>query len=256
MIITNQLIETHSKSELRLISGDTSAPIMKQILQARTEAFSSYIGTEKLDTDSFDEQYDHLYLYNAEEEEVIGAYRLGYGYRSALYSFSQFEPHEKLNGIQSRCLDLGRSFVSKKHQQSFMPLMKLWRGIYKVFLEDDQLEFIIGCASIPGDLPQDFKDDILTMLNINFRYWSDDIAVGKSPMCINSNESFADVKTLENHYKEKGQKLRVPVLLNKYLSQNGKVLGFNLDKDFGNSIDVLMILNKKDILEITKEWLS
>lgn len=134
--------------------------------------------------------------------------------------------------------------------------MKLWRGIYKVFLEDDKLEYIIGFASIPDSLQEDFKSDLLKMLYNQFAFNKDNWVNGVNKVEVNTSDSYSNVKELEASYREKGDKIKVPVLINKYLNQEGKVLGFNLDREFGNSIDVLMVLNKKNILELTKEWLS
>jgi hypothetical protein len=47
---------------------------------------------------------------------------------------------------------------------------------------------------------------------------------------------------------ERGQRA-VPVLLRHYLRLNAHLLGFNLDRDFGDAIDALMIVDLRDIDE-------
>jgi hypothetical protein len=37
--------------------------------------------------------------------------------------------------------------------------------------------------------------------------------------------------------------MKMPVLLKKYLKQNAKIIGFNVDPDFNNALDGLMILD-------------
>lgn len=111
----NTVLETHSKSELRLLKGDKDPVMLNEVLKARTLAFSEFVGTDNLDSDEFDSTYDHLYLYEVDKKEVIGAYRMGYGYKSDLYSMKQFEKNDLLSEIKPKCLDLGRSFVSASY---------------------------------------------------------------------------------------------------------------------------------------------
>ncbi len=47
---------------------------------------------------------------------------------------------------------------------------------------------------------------------------------------------------------ERGQRA-VPVLLRHYLRLNAHLLGFNVDQDFGDAIDALMIVDLRDIDE-------
>ena len=42
---------------------------------------------------------------------------------------------------------------------------------------------------------------------------------------------------------------KVPILLKKYISQNAQIIGFNVDRDFNNSLDGLMILDLKQLPE-------
>ena len=38
----------------------------------------------------------------------------------------------------------------------------------------------------------------------------------------------------------------VPILLRQYLKLGGRVLGFNVDQDFGNSIDCLLLVDQRE----------
>jgi len=63
-----------------------------------------------------------------------------------------------------------------------------------------------------------------------------------------------DLKKLDNYISTlEIQGMRIPVLIKKYLSQNAKVVGFNVDPDFNYSLDGLMIL---DINELPAESLE
>jgi hypothetical protein len=56
-----------------------------------------------------------------------------------------------------------------------------------------------------------------------------------------------NIKTLDLYLNEFQPNLSIPVLLRKYLQVNGKILGFNIDPDFNNCLDGLMIVHVSDI---------
>jgi len=47
--------------------------------------------------------------------------------------------------------------------------------------------------------------------------------------------------------------LRFPILLKKYIKQNARIVGFNVDPKFNNALDGLMLL---DLLELPLETLN
>jgi hypothetical protein len=48
----------------------------------------------------------------------------------------------------------------------------------------------------------------------------------------------------------------IPVLLKRYIKQNAKIIGFNIDPKFNNALDGLMILDLKDAPEETIETMK
>ena len=86
------------------------------------------------DLDEFDEYYIHLFLWNRETKEVVGAYRLGradeipsrFGDRGLYTSTFSYYDTVFLNHINP-ALELGRSFVRPEYQKSFPPLFLLWK---------------------------------------------------------------------------------------------------------------------------------
>ena len=50
--------------------------------------------------------------------------------------------------------------------------------------------------------------------------------------------------------------IEFPVLMKQYIRQNAKFLGFNLDINFNNALDGLMILDLKDVPDRTLELLQ
>jgi hypothetical protein len=67
-----------------------------------------------------------------------------------------------------------------------------------------------------------------------------------------------NIRALDVYLNELQPNFTLPILIKKYLKMNGRVLGFNIDKDFNNCLDALMIARIADIPEemissLTKE---
>ena len=56
-----------------------------------------------------------------------------------------------------------------------------------------------------------------------------------------------DVKDLDKLIEDiEPQQFKVPVLIKKYLKQEAKIIGFNVDPKFSDALDGLIILDMKD----------
>ena len=88
---------------------------------------------ESRDLDHFDQIYDHLFVWNEQSDELIGAYRLGRldALRSgeSPYSATLFHYSPNFFSELGPALELGRSFVRPEYQRSPAGLMMLWKGI-------------------------------------------------------------------------------------------------------------------------------
>jgi len=58
-----------------------------------------------------------------------------------------------------------------------------------------------------------------------------------------------DLKLLDNFIGdiEGAQKLKVPVLVKKYLKLNGKIIAFNIDPHFNDALDGFLVVKVEDI---------
>ena len=70
----------------------------------------------------------------------------------------------------------------------------------------------------------------------------------------NSYETFLagidnNIKTMDFCIEDIQQGFNVPVLIKKYLMMNGKVIGFNVDPDFNNCLDALVLVEVDKIPE-------
>jgi hypothetical protein len=125
-------------------------------------------GTGKsVDLDRFDDHYLHLFIWNAEDSEIVGAYRLGATDRilerqgrQGLYSSTLFDSRMEFFRRLGPALELGRSFVRPEYQRSYSPLLLLWKGIGSFIARHPELvqTFEAGNDHLCVDL--DTPDDV------------------------------------------------------------------------------------------------
>jgi putative hemolysin len=91
---------------------------------------------QSIDVDEFDLYYHQMFIWDEEENRIVGAYRIGkgknileqYGKRG-FYLQSLFRISDEFKPVLMESLELGRSFVIKEYQRKPMPLFLLWKGI-------------------------------------------------------------------------------------------------------------------------------
>lgn len=110
---------------------------------------------EACDTDHFDATYMHLFIFDHQNEEIVGAYRIGQtdilqknSDASALYLSQIFTFNEGFVNQQQPCLEMGRSFIVKAHQNSFHGLLLLWKGIGAYVCKNPRYRTLYGTVSL------------------------------------------------------------------------------------------------------------
>ncbi len=102
------------------------------------------------DIDVFDDYCEHLLVRDAQTKGVIGTYRVLTPAQAlrvgSTYSDTEFDL-VRLRGLRDRMVELGRSCVHPDHRQGGV-IMALW-GALAEFMVRNQLDTMIGCASIP-----------------------------------------------------------------------------------------------------------
>lgn len=102
------------------------------------------------DIDFFDDHCEHLLVRDVGSGQVIGTYRLltpakakalGRGYSDGEFDLSSLE------SLRSRMAEVGRSCVHREHRTGGV-IMALW-GALGQFMQQNKLESMMGCASIP-----------------------------------------------------------------------------------------------------------
>lgn len=212
-----------------------------------------------LDLDAYDAYYLHLFIWNRDTDEVVGAYRLGETDRivasrgvAGLYSHSLFRYSRRLIDRLDPALELGRSFVRQEYQKSFAPLLLLWKGIATFVHRNPRYRRLFGPVSISSDyqpLSQKLLVDFLRIHNSQpalaklvkprspFRARAGK-AVDRARAHLDSVEA-VDELIAELEADGKG----IPVLLRQYLKFGGQILAFNVDDQFNNSLDGLIMVD-------------
>ena len=222
---------------------------------------------EAVDLDSFDDYYLHLFIWNPQKCEVVGAYRLGLSDRilarhgeRGFYTSSLFRYSSRFLYSIDPAIELGRSFIRAEYQRSFSPLMLLWKGIGQFVVRNPQYARLFGPVSISNayhSLSQQLLVDFLSSNSFDWHLgrlvrprnawkpknrlrpiWKKAEVEG-----IRSIEGISElVSVIEEDNKG------MPILLKQYLKLGGRMLGFNIDQKFNDCLDglVLVDLHKTD----------
>jgi putative hemolysin len=211
-----------------------------------------------IDLDHFDDYYIHLILWNREECEIIGAYRLGPTDEilprlgiAGLYTQTCFAYDSSLTEYICPALELGRSFVRPDAQKAYTALPLLWKGIGRFILKNPQYRVLFGAVSISQDYSQEARELITAYLERS--HLRPDLAKlvhPRSPFALAPVEgpearSMAaapcDVDELSKLVEDlEGGRKGVPILLKHYLKLGAEILAFNVDHDFGDCLDALI----------------
>lgn len=229
-------------------------------------------GTNKsIDIDEYDFYYYHLFVWDTDENRLVGAYRIGKGKEiisvygiKGFYINSLFRIRKKFGPVLSESIELGRSFISKEYQKKVIPLFLLWKGIMVFLLKHSEYRYLIGPVSISNDL-SGFSQSLIVEF-IKRYFFNDELAryiIPKKDFVVKPDKvidrkaiidsSEKDINRIERIIIDIEPGYRIPVLLKKYLEINGRIIGFNIDPKFNNCLDGLMILDlfktPKDVIQ-------
>lgn len=226
------------------------------------------------DIDSFDDYYEHLFVWSTSKREIIGAYRLGrvdvirrrYG-TQGLYSATLFDYREPFLTLLGSALELGRSFVRLEHQKSFAALMLLWKGIGEYIGRYPRYARLIGPVSISDSYSSVSKELLVRYLRArNFDHFGAALVKARSPFrpgkALRSLgldiSRVADLDALSSRVADlEADRKGVPVLLRQYLKLGGRLLGFNVDIHFNDAIDCLLVIDLRHTdIRMLRKYLS
>ena len=213
------------------------------------------------DLDEFDPHYLHLFVWNARKRELVGAYRLArtdavckqFG-AGGLYTAALFGYGDPFLDRLGPALELGRSFVRQEYQKSFGPLLLLWKGIGAFVARNPQYKILFGPVSISNQYQAVSRELMVSFLE-KFALLQDWSGLARNRQAFDGRllkgahrpafpATGFDIEDLSAVVSEMEQTpAGVPVLLRQYLRLGGKLLGFNVDPNFANALDGLILVD-------------
>jgi putative hemolysin len=213
----------------------------------------------RADLDRFDHHYTHLLLWSKSNRELVGGYRIGLTTEilpqmgvPGFYTSTLFRFDPRLFDKLGPALELGRSFIRPEYQKQYAPLLTLWKGIGRYLALHPQFAVLFGAVSVSNGYSrwsrelifrffQNSKDhDGLRKLvspRCPFRpRWGSDSHAMKGQL--NDLDHLTDpIADVESDGKS------IPILLKHYAKLGGRMLSFNVDRNFSGVLDGLILVD-------------
>ncbi|VAW63693.1 Putative hemolysin [hydrothermal vent metagenome] len=245
--------------------------ILNEIGRLREVSFRQVAeGTGKAnDLDHYDCNYLHMFIWDREKQQIAGAYRLGLVNQlikkqgiEGLYTRSLFHYDRAFLSSLGNGIEMGRSFIHPDYQRSLNTLLLLWKGIATYISNNPQYTTLFGPVSISSGYSELSRSLMASFLQLHHydnkraemlqaknpyksiknTFWSTSMLSG-----VSSNQLISKLI-----YRMEGDK-GLPVLLRHYLGLNGKLVCFNVDKNFNDALDGMIIV---DLLNVPEKALS
>ena len=217
---------------------------VREAQRLRYEVFAGEMGArlnttlEGHDSDLFDDYCEHLLVRDVATRKVVGTYRVLTPAQArrvgSTYSDTEFDL-VRLRGVRSKMVELGRSCVHPEHRHGGV-IMALW-GALAEFMVRNQLDTMIGCASIPmlhnGVVSGDLAASIWHQLRQNHMAPIEYQVFPRLPLPVDELDQSLTVEP--------------PALIRGYLRLGAKILGAPAwDPDF-NTADLPMMMRIADM---------
>jgi len=265
--------QTSDGKKIYLYEHEWGSTLMKEIGRLRELTFRKVEeGTgAKRDTDAFDRHYKHIILWDEEELEVVGAYRIGesnfineYFGKEGFYAQSLFEFEKAFEPYMTNAIELGRSFVQPRYWGT-RALDYLWQGIGAYLHTNSHIRYMYGPVSLSDVYPKVAKNLIITFYGLYFSskerlvsarngYFMSKLEREEALSFFKGNDYKEDFTVLKEQLSL--MDLSVPTLYKQYteLCDEGGIffLDFNIDKEFGNCVDSFILVDITKIKEAKK----
>ena len=269
-----KLITERGKFQVYMAKAADIPLILQEIGRLRELTFRAVgEGTGKdIDLDEFDNYYYNLFIWDTEAERIVGGYRVGLGDEiiknhglNGFYINSLFDVDQQATSTLSQSIELGRSYIIEDYQKGFLPLFLLWRGILLFLLQNTQYRYLIGPVSISKYYSDVSKSMIVDFVKTHF--YNNEIAQYFKPKTpfqvqldnIDMNQIAGPrLKDLEKFKATiEPAHIKIPILLKQYTKLNARFISFNLDPNFSDALDGLMLLDltllPPEMLELLQE---
>jgi hypothetical protein len=261
--------ETSDGKKIYLADFEKNTPLLKEIGRLREISFRKVgEGSGMIrDLDEFDLYYRHIILWDEDNMEIVGSYRLGQGREiyemlggEGFYTNTLFNYTSEFENILPYSIELGRSFVQPKYWGT-KALDYLWHGIGAYLSKYPWVRYMFGPVSISGTYPPAAQNAIVYVYSKHFDAKTCG-ARSKNEYLLSEQDKAEmveifvgetyeeDFRILKRYLKNFG--LTVPTLYKHYseLCESGGVSfhSFGIDEDFGGCIDGFIVVNTQKIL--------
>lgn len=237
---------------------------LREIGRLREIAFrSAGEGTGRaLDLDRFDEEYDHLFAWNEQTQQIVGAYRLcradrvmRQGGLRGLYTHTLFRFGNELIENFGPCLELGRSFIRPEYQRHFTPLLLLWRGIGRYIAVHPEIAVLFGAVSISSQYRQLSRRLIVSFFLQQASEEYAGLVQARRPLRSNVSDG-QSCRSLASVFRNlddlsavitdvEADRKSIPVLVRQYARLGGRMLAFNVDPKFSDALDGFVVVDMR-----------
>mgnify|MGYP000004574117 FL=1 len=265
--------QTTDGKKIYLYDYTEDSIVLKELGRLREISFRK-VGegvNKKRDTDKYDIYYQHIILWDENELEIVGSYRIGnsdFIFKNigvkGFYSNALFQYNEEFTPYLKDSIELGRSFVQPKYWGT-RALDYLWFGIGAYIKNNPNIKYMFGPVSISTTFPTVAKD--MMIFYYNHYYGSkDNLIEAKTPYQYSNNlseikelfdlnDKKKDFKFLKSTLSNIG--VSIPTLYKQYseiaIDDGVKFLGFNVDNSFGDCIDGFILVEVAKIKDSARQ---
>ncbi len=265
--------QTADGKSIYLYDYEEDSIVLKELGRLRELSFRK-VGegvNKKRDTDKYDIYYQHIILYDKNELEIVGSYRIAnsdsifqrFGIKG-FYSNSLFKFNYEFIFYLQDSIELGRSFVQPKYWGT-RALDYLWYGIGAYLKANPNIKYMFGPVSISGTFPSIAKD----LMVFYYSYYYNDprrLVEAKDPYFYSNSiydlRDFFELSDKKQDFKSlksalSGIGFSIPPLYKQYselTNEDGvKFLDFSVDKDFNDCVDGFILVEIEKIKEHIKQ---
>jgi len=258
--------QTKDGKLIYLYENTKESIVLKEIGRLREFAFRK-VGegaNERRDLDKYDKYYKHIVLWDENDLEIVGSYRIGECNNiikkhevNGLYNSTLFDFSKDFEELLDDSIELGRSFVQPKYWGT-RALDYLWYGIGAYLNKNPQIKYMFGPVSLSASYPKVAKDIIFNFFD---SYFADEKNLVKAKLPYNFKSDASLTSMLDNEltlddYKNDFKTVKkllknfdstIPVLYKQYaeLCEDGgiKFCAYNVDEDFASCVDSFIIVD-------------
>ena len=265
--------QTTDGKKIYLYDYTEDSIVLKELGRLRELSFRK-VGegvNKKRDTDKYDIYYQHIILWDENDLEIVGSYRIGnsdFIFKNigvkGFYSNNLFKYNEEFTPYLKNSIELGRSFVQPKYWGT-RALDYLWYGIGAYLKNNPHIKYMFGPVSMSATFPSIAKD-IMIFYYSHYYGQTEALIEPKVPYSyacnlsdikevFDLNDKKKDFKFLKSTLANIGYS--VPTLYKQYseIAEDGgvKFLGFNVDNNFADCIDGFILVEVAKIKDSARQ---